>query len=112
MKKLILIIGIILFISSCENNDDETQYPTCLQSEVERILESTPQSPRATIKLYLYQGNNVYIVITNFPVDQSNIYNSNCEIICSVGGIDGNQNDTCVNWESAELVETVWTDNK
>lgn len=112
MKKLTLIICIILSISSCEKNDDEIQYPTCLQSEVERILETTPQSPRATIKLYLYQGNNVYIVNTNFPDDQSNIYNSNCEIICSVGGIDGNQNDTCVNWENAELVETVWTDNR
>ena len=110
MKKLTLIIGIIIFISSCEKNDDEIKYPSCLQSEVERILESTPQTPRATINLYLYQENNVYIINTSFPDDQSNIYNSNCEIICSVGGIDGNQNDTCMNWENAELIETVWVD--
>ena len=62
MKKLILIIGMILFISSCENNDDEIQYPICLQSEVERILESTPQSPRATIK-FIYIKGMMYICL-------------------------------------------------
>ena len=106
-QPLILIIGIILFMSSCENNDDEIQYPNCLQSEVERILESTPQSSRTTIKFYLYQGNNVNIVNTNFPDDQSNVYNSRCELLCTLGGIDGSENDTCIEWENAGFIENV-----
>lgn len=108
---LILIIPFILF--SCSNNDDvKQQYPNCLQFEIDRILNSIPQSPRATIGLYTFQNENVYVVNTNFPDDQSNVYNSRCELICTIGGIDGNENDTCVDWENAEYIETVWTDNR
>lgn len=106
---LVLIIPVLLF--SCSKDDEVKQsYPNCLQLEIDRILDSSPQSPRATIELYTYQDENVYVVNTNFPDVQANVYNSQCQLICTIGGIDGNENDTCVDWENAEFIEKLWTD--
>jgi hypothetical protein len=108
---IVLIIPFLLF--SCSNDVEVKQsYPKCLQLEVDRILESSPQSPRATIELYTYQNENVYVVNTNFADYQTNVYNSQCQLICTIGGIDGNENDTCVDWENAEFIETLWTDER
>lgn len=108
---LVLIIPFLLF--SCSSDDEVKQsYPNCLQFEVDRILGSSPQSPRANVELYIYQNENVFVVNTNFPDDQSNVYNSQCELICTIGGIDGNENDTCIDWANAEYIEPVWTDNR
>jgi hypothetical protein len=112
MKAILdLIIPFLLF--SCSNDDEVKQsYPNCLQLEIDRILDSSPQTPIETVELYTYQNENVYVVNTNFPDDQSNIYNSQYQLICTIGGIDGNENDTCIEWENAEYIETLWTDNR
>lgn len=109
---LILIIPFLLFFSCSKNDEPEKNYPDCLQVEIDRILDSNPQSPRATIELYTYQSESVYMVHTNFPDDYSNLYNSKCELICSFGGIDGNGESSCADWESAKHIKTVWTDSR
>lgn len=111
--KTILILTIPLLLFSCNKNDDVLEnYPPCLQIDIDRILDSRPQSPRATIDLYTYQGERVYLVQTNFPDGYSSLYNSKCESICSFGGIDGNGDGTCLDWENAKYMETVWTDTR
>lgn len=112
--KAVLILIVPFLLLSCSKDDDNTQhnYPDCLQSEVDRILDVEPQPNRASIELYTYQDQDVYVVHSNFPDDQASVYNAKCEVICSVGGFAGNENDTCEDWESAEHIETVWTDNR
>lgn len=79
MKAILILIIPILLISCSTDDDFKQQYPSCLQFEIDRILNSSPQSPRATVELYTYQNENVYVVNTNFPDDQSNVYNSQCQ---------------------------------
>ncbi len=111
MKTLIFSFFAVFLMSCSSDDDSKNSYPICLQSAVDRILDVPAQSPPANIKLYLYQTKEVYVVNTYFPDDYSYVY-SDCEMICTIGGIGGNQNDTCVDWESASYIETVWTDNR
>ena len=111
--KVFIFSFIALLLISCGSDDDcQKTYPSCLQTEINRIQGSLPQSPRGTIDLYLYQEENVYVVNTNFPDEESKVYSKSCQLICSFGGIGGNQNDSCVDWEMANYIETVWIDNR
>ncbi|WP_271407379.1 DUF6970 domain-containing protein [Tenacibaculum soleae] len=115
MKKLILIIGITFCIQSCEKNEDSNNdnYPDCLQFEINNIFDGEPTTIRANLKKYKYQENIVYVFFEGNVVEgQTRVYSTECTKICEYGGIGGNQNNTCNNWESAELIETVWTDNR
>ncbi|MEN8857941.1 MAG: hypothetical protein ABF260_07740 [Flavobacteriaceae bacterium] len=112
MKKLFLIIGTILFISSCEKNDDEMNYPTCLQTRIDNFIENYGvQNSPSNIKKYEYLSQTVYIFSgNNISDEQFSVIDKNCNTICSFGSIAGNNN--CDNWESAEFIETVWIDNR
>lgn len=113
--KLFFLSLMTVFIIGCGGTDEEgplDSYPPCLQPEIDRILEAIPQSPRANIKLYHYRNVNVYVLNTNFPDDISNVYNYECEIICSLGGINGNPSNTCSDWRDAIFTDTIWVDNR
>jgi hypothetical protein len=115
MRNVILIIGIFLFITSCEKSEDDVKYPDCLQTYIDIFLENnpSPRSPRSTIKKYMYDDNEVFLIdfLPNVPDTGASVVSFDCNPICFLGGIDGSQND-CVNWENAQYVETIWTDNR
>lgn len=116
MKKTIYITTILLLILGCSNstNDEpiKVSYPECISTQIAGILKNyQPRTPRSNIRKYLYKGEYVYVVEINEIADEQNpVYNNNCELICTHGGIDGNNNKTCINWDSAVFIETVWTD--
>jgi hypothetical protein len=118
MKKIILLMSLLLLLSiSCSKSEsgDEAKkvpYPECISSQIDEILKNySPRIPRSNIKKYKYNEQYVYVVEINEVADEQNpVYNEKCELICSHGGIDGNNNKTCINWDSAVFIETVWTD--
>lgn len=111
MRILISFLAVILLVGcNCDDDNTVTAFPNCLKPEIDTILDAPPQSPRATVELYRYQNENVYVINTNFPDDHSYVYDTSCQLICTMGGIGGNQNDTCVDWDSASYIETLWTD--
>jgi hypothetical protein len=115
MKTLIYLISVVVLLIGCSKSDNEIKkisYPECISSQISGILKNyQPRTPRSNIKKYLYKGQNVYVIQINEIADEQNpVYNEKCELICSQGGIDGNNNKTCINWDSAVFVETVWTD--
>lgn len=113
--KLFFLSLIALFFIGCGGSDEDNpieSYPPCLQSEIDLILESPAQSPRANVKLYHYKTENVYVVNTNFPDAISYVYNYDCEVVCSMGGATGNQSDTCLDWRDAIFIDTIWVDRR
>ena len=111
MKKIILIFGILLFIYSCDKNEEEIKYPSCFQATIDNYLKNFNPSPtRASIKKYKYNGKEVYLIdfFYQVPDASASVNTSDCEIICGFGGITGG--NTCESWESAEFIETVWVD--
>ena len=107
-KVFIVLIGIALF--SCDKNDD-IDYPDCLQESIDFALTREPTSPRAYIKKWMFDGQEVYEINMQqgFADGMINIVNDNCETICSIGGISGL---FCDGFEHAEFIETVWEDSR
>ena len=112
MKKVILYFGIILFFIGCNKNDDDTyNYPKCFQNTINNILENEPRTPRSNIKKYIYLNQTVYVTYRNGIADeQFYVMTKDCDIVCEFGGLSGN--NTCSDWDSAEFIETIWTDNR
>nr|WP_315200720.1 hypothetical protein [uncultured Flavobacterium sp.] len=115
MKKIILLMSLLLLLLiSCNKSEAEAEkdpYPECISTQIDVILKNySPRIPRSNVKKYKYNEQYVYAVeINGIPDEQKPVYNEKCELICSRGGI-GITNKTCVNWESAVFIETVWTD--
>ena len=112
MIKWVLILG-SLFIISCSTDNGKKNLPECLQSKIDFFLKNNKnQTPKASVEMYLYKGNEVYVLnFQNFPDGQSAVISTECESICSLGGFDGPLND-CNEFSSAQFIETIWTDNR
>jgi len=111
MKNVFILLFSIGVLMSCEKNDiQENSYPKCLQEGVEAVLEGTIQTPKSSIKKYLYNEETVYLVsFQNFPDGVTSVVDSNCNTICSSGGIGGF--NTCEDFENnATFIELVWED--
>ncbi len=114
MKTTVLSFLILFSLYSCNSDDEKSiEYPVCVQSLIDDYVNSNqPTSPRASVEKYTYNNETVYVChFQNFPDGQSIVINSNCDGQCVLGGIDGVEND-CLNWENAEFIETIWTDNR
>ena len=110
MRKLIIILFWVSFVSCGGDDFNINDYPECLQPIIKTIMDRPIQNPKTDIKKYLYKGQEVYQVNgQNFPDGQSHVITLNCEDICVLGGIDGELND-CEDWNTAEFIETIWTD--
>lgn len=115
MKNLILTFCVsIILLTSCDKNDDSNneKFPECLQITIDNyIAQFTPQAVRANLKKYNYHGNIVYAFDMGSIVESTTtIYDTNCNIVCGIGGIAGI--NTCDDWDSAEFIITLWTDDR
>lgn len=116
MKKITCLFLIAIFIVlSCSQNDNEPKnaiYPECISIKIQGILQSPVQNPKAKIQKYNYNGFFVYAI--NFIKNDGaslEVYNDKCELICSTGStIDGTPFNSCIDWNKATLIETVWSD--
>lgn len=115
MKTTFLISITALLLLGCSsdstlNTEIEAIEPACLQDTILFALQFEPTTPRANIKKYLFQGQEVFLInVMNFPDGQSAVVSGECEPICVLGGIDGPAND-CEDFDSAVFIETIWTD--
>jgi hypothetical protein len=108
------ILAILIFMS-CSNSETVAKvdpYPECISAQIQFILSSPVQIPKANIKKYNYKGNVVYAI--NYIVNDGRnlvVYNDKCELICSSGStIDGTPFNSCIEWDKATFEESVWTD--
>lgn len=116
MKKLnfAFLFLITLFFSGCSNDDNNSSLPECLQEMIEIIVyqEDEPQTPRASIDKYIYNGETVYLFNRNtwdFMSDSVKwVIDEECNSLCHVGSHFEDFN--CIDWESAQFIETIWTD--
>ena len=113
MKRILTLgfLGLFLLLFSCNSDEEQKEIPDCLKPTVSAILEQSVQNPRANIEKWKYKGKEVYAInAQNFPDGESFIITLDCsETICTIGGFDGPLND-CEDIETAEFIETIWTD--
>jgi hypothetical protein len=91
MKKLIVLMSffILLSCSSESAQSERKQYPDCVTTEINTIMENySPRTPKSTVKKYKYNEQFIYVVAINGIADELYpVYNENCELLCRFGGI-------------------------
>lgn len=119
-KTIFLSVFTLLLFTSCNKSkivEDTTTTttttaevvcPDCLNIYIEEMLQFPKQDPRGTIKAYIYQNDTVFAVNSSGVDAQTLIYNEKCELICYYGGLTGH--NTCINWDNATYLDTVWID--
>jgi hypothetical protein len=114
MKKLnfAFLFLITLFFSGCSNDDNNSSLPECLEDTKTIVYQDEPQTPRASIDKYIYNGETVYLFNRNTSDYMSDavkwVIDEQCIVLCH---IESNfEQNNCIDWESAQFVETVWTD--
>lgn len=114
MKKNLYPLCLLFVIGACSKSNDEEipTYSDCIKNKIELYLKNPVNNPKTYIKKYIYNKQTVYLINTNYPDGASTtVYNENCEIVCASGAtINGVGFDTCIDWDKATFVETVWTD--
>lgn len=94
--KLILAILITVVLVSCTKENNENNYPECIDDIIASILGTAVQTPRANITKYTYKGKDVFVVAAqNFPDGEASVMSENCVLICFLGGIDGQPSAAC-----------------
>jgi len=112
MKSTIFTLFLALVLSSCKSISSKQELPCNFKEIITKVSNQKPQTPRASIKEYLYNGEKVYFIQTeNYPDGMSKIINSNCKTICVFGGIAGF--NSCKDFDKqAKFVKTIWKDNR
>jgi hypothetical protein len=122
MKKLVSLFILFFTIVSCSDNNDSADkeierlskvYPKCVVDKIKAIYKGEFIGT-TTVKKYSYNNEIVYEFDSKLGSENSegssfSILNDNCETIC--GGDSGIvYHNTCVDWDKATLIETVWKD--
>lgn len=123
MKKLIFAISILFSLIACsgDNNDSVNKeierlskiYPKCVVDKIKTTYQAEFHGT-TTVKKYSYNGEVVYefnydMTVVGGEGGSFSVINENCKNICGGGGGIVYTN-TCIDWDKATLIETVWTD--
>ncbi|TND10569.1 MAG: hypothetical protein FD123_211 [Bacteroidetes bacterium] len=110
---VLLLTGGVLFFS-CGKKDIPSGTPNCIIKKIEEIKSQPVRDPAAKVYSYKYHGETVYY-ITSYCCDMySELYDSNCNLLCYPdGGITGGGDGKCTDFFSERSHEKlVWKDTR
>jgi len=89
IKKLFFIV---LLTSGCEPGYFLEDVPSCIQKRINNFNRVEACDEGASVYEYFFQGETVYVFsMGDCGADQSaNVYDTNCNRICTLGGFTGN----------------------
>ena len=116
MKTLVcFLVAIVLFFVSCAKNGPDDQKEGCIKQEIE-VYKSTniPCASGKSIYRYKFQDKFVYVFNPgNCGADMmSTVYDSECNVICGLGGIAGNTSCNGLDFGKHATDETVIWEQK
>ncbi len=92
---------------SCWKSDLKN-VPACIERKIEK--SKNENSGVLSVNEYLYQGKKVYLFSMDCCDRFNEIYDANCQYICSPsGGIAGGGDGKCTDFhQTAEFIREVW----
>ena len=110
MKNLITILLLVgLFFPACKKLEIEEGTPNCIRSKISAFEKdafcSDPQ-----VDEYQFQSEYVYVFIDgSCGADlAATVFDSKCNIIGRLGGIEGNTKINGEEFNAAKFIKTVW----
>ncbi len=114
MKHILTFLTAGIFtLLSCEKSDLKINAPTCIKDKIETIMNNNVTNPPTQVWKWEIDGESYYY-ITSVCCDQfNNLYNVQCEFVCSPdGGITGNGDGNCPDFIDEIIKILVWEDNR
>ena len=110
MKAKILLILLMTGLFSCEKIDVPKDTPSCIKKKIREEKDHCLDN----VTEYEYNGNIVYLFgAANCPDALSNLYDKNCNLICSpFGGIGGFGDGKCPDFSQNGIKKRIiWSKN-
>ena len=110
MKNIFLILVLIgISLAACSKQNSEETTPACITGKIQNFKNSTCDKG-ANVKEYLFKGKAVYVFDpgTCGADMTSDVYDSGCKNLGSLGGIAGNTKINGEEFSNATLVKTIW----
>lgn len=114
LKTYIAFAIIILSVSACETLNLPNDVPLCIRAKIIEIKAETVRNPPGSIWQYEYNGQTVYF-ITSYCCDiPSQLFDSNCNLICNPdGGFSGKGDGKCPDFFTSRKNEKlIWKDDR
>lgn len=103
----------------CGNNSKTTamttdSIPACVQARIDEIKKGPKQNPPTTVEEYNYNGKRVFLFSAPCCDQYNEAVDEACNHVCAPsGGITGKGDRKCLDFaEKAQLVKTVWSDER
>jgi hypothetical protein len=119
MKKTTIIILALSVIAmfcfnSCEKLDVPSDTPNCIKRKIKQIKSDEVRNPPASVWRYDYNGQTVYFIPQYCCDIPSELYDSDCNLICSPdGGLTGTGDNKCTDFFSKRTNEKlIWQDDR
>jgi len=96
MKTLFLapLFLVLLDAKSCEQKNDQ-QIPSCIQQMITDYKNRATKGPSAKFYEYDYRGIKVFLMEPPCCDQISKLYDDQCNLLCSSGGIAGKVDSVC-----------------
>lgn len=107
MKTTRAFFLILFTLYSCKKYSDST----CMNNKIKTFIKNIECDEGAFVAKYSFQGETVYAFNEGYCIADgtTDIYNSNCSYIGFVGGFAGNTTVNGADWNTATLIEGIWS---
>ena len=112
-KRLTILIGVVLLFANCNESDNNSNLPVCIENKIVEIINNDVTNPPTQIWKWMDNGDT-YFYITSDCCDQYNyLLTEDCEIVCAPdGGITGNGDGNCPDFSSELSKVLIWEDKR
>ncbi len=108
----IVLIAFTISYFGCQKDDLQVDVPGCIQQKIEEFDESSISCDSgATVYRYQFQGQLVFVFNPGNCIADgtSGVYDEECNLICSLGGLIGNIMCNGENFDENSTDETlIW----
>lgn len=110
---LSLYVACVLFFS-CKNRDIPSGIPDCVAQLIKDVKKGPVWSPPASLYTYQYKGETVYYFPPRCCDRTSELYDQDCELVCSPdGGHGGTGDGRCSDFIfEASNPQLLWEDDR
>lgn len=109
-----MIAVMLLLGRQCGEEQFSERMPDCIREKIDALAKEPVRNPPAKVYRYRYSGQTVYYIpawCCDFP---SELYDSNCTLICSPdGGFSGRGDGRCTDFADTKTHEVlIWEDDR
>jgi hypothetical protein len=112
--KVFVVFAIIVDIPGCAKHNTVSDIPLCIADKIKELQSENVRNPPASIWQYEYNGQKVYYIPSYCCDFQSQLFDSNCNLICSPdGGFSGKGDGKCPDFLTSRKNEKlIWKDDR